>query len=137
MRSATLFCLCFAGLALAQRDEASHAVPIRFAPVIMAKMVASYTVPNYPAASLRARREGLVVAALQTDESGKVVSVDIHIAPDDEIRAVVARTLVNWTFQPAIVHGVAHPALGRIFLYFQCKGTSGEVIIPDITDKAK
>ena len=132
----TATCCFFIGMALGQSaDDAS--IPIRFRPDVLAGMSIDHPLPQYPLTSLRQKKEGLVVASLQIDTAGKVTSVDIQVSPDEDLKAAVAKSLVHWTFRPSKLHGVAHPAQGRLMVYFQCKGATGEVVIPGITDKTK
>jgi TonB family protein len=128
---------CYASVAIAQLSDNVSEIPIRFAPVIMARQIANYSVPKYPAKSLRTKSEGLAVASIKTDAHGKVVSVSILVAPDDDIKEAVAKALAGWTFSPAVLHGVMHPAVSRILFYFWCKGPAGEVVIPGITDTSR
>jgi TonB family protein len=135
MKLTIVFCF-FIAITLGQSEE-DASIPIRFQPDALAITAIDHPIPEYPTEALRSQKQGLVVASFHIDQAGKVTSVEIQVSPDQEIKAAAAKALVNWTFRPAKLHGVAHPALGRLMIYFQCKDASCGVVIPGITDRKK
>jgi TonB family protein len=128
--------LCGIAMALAQSAD-DAAIPIRFRPDVLAAMAVDHQVPKYPLGALKARKGGVAIATIQIDQAGRVASVDVTASPGDDFKLAVNSALLRWTFSPAKLHGVVHPAVGRIVTYFQCNVDGCEVTIPGITDRTK
>jgi TonB family protein len=97
----------------------------------------SYELPSYPAGSIRRSAEGLVALDVVVGAEGRVTSVNVYIAPDDAIRGSVEQTLSHWRFRRATVHGIAHPCLARLVIYFRLVDGIPKVIVPGLTDSVE
>jgi TonB family protein len=76
--------------------------------------------PEYPAASKEHGTQGRAVALLQLDESGRLVSVKMLEAPDDDIEKSVVEAIKKWRFDNVTRHaGEGVRIEGRLTFYFE------------------
>lgn len=55
---------------------------------------------QYPAPSLTAKREGVLVAQVRVSPTGAMDTVEVLQAPDEHLAAAAKAGLMNWTFRP-------------------------------------
>lgn len=134
--------LCLIGLlapciVLGQIQNQASDVPLRLHSLVLVKRLSSYELPSYPAASIRGSVEGLVALDIAVGADGQVTSANVYIAPDDAIRRSVEQTMSHWRFRRATIHGIAHPCLARLVMYFRLVDGVPKVIVPGLTDLPK
>jgi TonB family protein len=91
------------------------------------------TMPTYPPPSLSQKHSGVAVAAIATDENGRVSTVSLLQAPDDAIGEAVRTALLQWEIDPVTVSGRTERfgVQGKVTFYFRLDGPRGRVFNPD------
>lgn len=87
--------------------------------------------PSYPQDALRQHKEGVSVAQLEIDKFGRVERVSVLQAPSSSIKESLAKTLVQWHFDPISVRGQTFAAIGKLTFYFVIKNSKGLVLNPN------
>jgi TonB family protein len=105
---------------------------ISFGEMVLRTMATAQPAPEYPAASIARKSTGVAVAAIATGTDGRVTTVTLLQAPDDDIAASVRTALRQWVFKPATVIGRpgAYGLQGRVTFYFRLVAGRGRVLNP-------
>lgn len=94
----------------------------------------SHPLPKYPPDSVQRGSEGVAVASIATGLDGRVESVRVLQAPDDDIGHAVRAALEQWTFGTyySLVDGQRIPMRieSRMTFYFRIVGGAGVVLNP-------
>jgi rhodanese-related sulfurtransferase len=95
--------------------------------------VATRVMPEYPAASLARRSEGVVVVRVRAGLDNRMERVDIVQSPDPDIAAAVRAAVTQWTVARRSETGgpVGNAAESRLTFYFQIRNGMGVVLNPD------
>jgi rhodanese-related sulfurtransferase len=95
--------------------------------------VATRVMPDYPAASLARRSEGVVVVRVRAGLDNRMERVDIVQSPDPDIAAAVRAAVTQWTVARRSETGgpVGNAAESRLTFYFQIRRGKGVVLNPD------
>ncbi len=80
----------------------------------------SRTIPNYPMASIRKHREGVVTLRILVDESGRPERVEIHDSSGfPELDQSARKEALRWRFTPATREGTPVKAWGLVPVEFR------------------
>ena len=96
----------------------------------------THPLPEYPSGSIRRGSEGVAVAAIVAGRDGRVESVELLQAPDEEIGQAVRTALEQWTFTPGRApveyygEGVNIRIQSRMTFYFRIVDGAGVVLEP-------
>lgn len=96
-------------------------------------LIETRTQVPYPPTSLASGRQGVAVADILIAPDGRVRTVEVLEAPDQDIASAVVGSLKTWTFKTVTDPGKGVPAAVRskIILYFTIRNGRGEVLTPD------
>ena len=89
--------------------------------------------PEYPEASLAAKRDGVAVAAIASELDGRISSVTILEAPDEAIGSAVSAALRQWVVDAVTVAGRSERfgVRGKVTFYFRVVDGRGRVFHPE------
>jgi TonB family protein len=89
----------------------------------------SPVLPEYPAASIAARREGRVVVAVGVDTAGRIDSYELLESPDADIAEATRQALTKWRFLPTTEVGRAEPLRKWTKLTFYFRLQDGRPVV--------
>ena len=87
--------------------------------------------PAFPDVSFKEEVTGVVVAWIETDEQGDVVSVTILQSPNKEIGSAVKKALARWRFAPTTLKGKPVRVAGKLTFYYEIENGVGLVLSPE------
>ena len=87
--------------------------------------------PAFPDVSFKEEVTGVVVAWIETDEQGEVVSVTILQSPNKEMGSAVKKALASWRFAPTTLKGKPVPVAGKLTFYYEIENGVGLVLSPE------
>jgi TonB family protein len=94
------------------------------------KMATYAPPPTYPADSLGARTEGVVITEVLVGPDGRIQSVDVLQAPAAAMGRAVREALMQWTFKNTLRSPSGSPTIihTKLMFYFQIDGGRGVVL---------
>ena len=82
------------------RQQGAGVIPLRIAEIGYRQQAIVHPLPTYPVRSVNLETEGVAVASIVTGTDGRVESVELLQAPDEEIGRRVVEALQTWVFHP-------------------------------------
>ena len=84
------------------RPPGAGSIPLRIAETGYRQQAIVHPLPTYPVRSVNLETEGVAVASIVTGTDGRVESVELLQAPDEEIGREVVEVLQTWLFHPLL-----------------------------------
>lgn len=111
-------------------------MPLRIGEMDYRQVAITHPLPGYPAGSVNLGAEGVAVASILTGTDGRVESVELLQAPDEETGREVVEALRAWVFHPLRAatgengEMEANRAESRVTFYFRIVDGVGVVLNP-------
>ena len=105
--------------------------PIRVGEGVLRKKATNVVRPAFPDVSFKKEVTGVVVAWIETDEQGDMVSVTILQSPNKEIGSAVKKALARWRFAPTTLKGKPVRVAGKLTFYYEIENGVGLVLSPE------
>ena len=105
--------------------------PIRVGEGVLRKKATNVVRPAFPDVAFKKEVTGVVVAWIETDEQGDMVSVTILQSPNKEIGSAVKKALARWRFAPTTLKGKPVGVAGKLTFYYEIENGVGLVLSPD------
>jgi TonB family protein len=130
-----LFALCAAPRTAAQDDKSTMVLDIEYG---IRQRATSKVEPEFPDEAVKAGAEGVVIAAVQFDESGALSKVEILDAPHPLLKQAVADAVRQWKIKPTtMITGELARRQGELRFYYSVRNGVGQVSAPPVKEQKK
>jgi protein TonB len=118
-------------LVLSMGSWAADVPLVKLAPPVLRGRAVNPTLPEYPADSLKARKEGVVVVEITVSAEGVVTAVNVLESPDALMGESVVNCLKRWRFDPprSVDNTQVFRSEGKLAFYFKLEG--GKPVVVD------